>query len=328
MISNDQLKLTPTTEFDGPALEFDFPGLEIGIAEYDEGPTGCTVFHLLNRALLSVDVRGGSVGRCGEYLSSIDAICLAGGSLFGLEAIHGVTAELFARRGYALGFGDLPLVTGAITYDFGRRSNAIYPDKALGRAALRAAREGRFPLGPRGAGRMASVGKVVPGRQAETSGQGAAFGRFGDCRVAVFTMVNALGVIVNREGTPVRGGVLPSTGQHNLASDMIGDLASLPPWHIPADRRRSPEQSGDRVGQNTTLTVLVTDARLNPHSRQQLGRQVHDSMARAIQPFHTPLDGDILFTVSTEQVELADPSGMRLGIMASELAWDAVLACY
>ena len=28
------------------ALEFDFPGLEIGIAEYEEGPTGCTVFHL------------------------------------------------------------------------------------------------------------------------------------------------------------------------------------------------------------------------------------------------------------------------------------------
>jgi hypothetical protein len=27
-------------------LRFDFPGLRVGIAEYEDGPTGCTVFHL------------------------------------------------------------------------------------------------------------------------------------------------------------------------------------------------------------------------------------------------------------------------------------------
>jgi L-aminopeptidase/D-esterase-like protein len=52
-------------------------------------------------------------------------------------------------------------------------------------------------------------------------------------------------------------------------------------------------------------------------------------MARAIQPFHTASDGDTLFAVSTRAVEggpLADAT--RLGIVASELAWDAVLASF
>ncbi len=35
--------LTPNTEIAGPMLEFDFPGSQIGIAEYEEGPTGYTV---------------------------------------------------------------------------------------------------------------------------------------------------------------------------------------------------------------------------------------------------------------------------------------------
>ncbi len=52
----------PRTSFDGPVLEFDFPGLLIGIAEYDEGPTGVTVFYFPNRVKGAVDVRGGSPG--------------------------------------------------------------------------------------------------------------------------------------------------------------------------------------------------------------------------------------------------------------------------
>ena len=50
-------------------------------------------------------------------------------------------------------------------------------------------------------------------------------------------------------------------------------------------------------------------------------------MARAIQPFHALEDGDVLFAVSTGAVEselLLDTTA--LGIVASELAWDAVLS--
>ena len=53
--TNDLVHPDPRTEFPkARVLEFDFPGLEIGVAEYDEGPTGCTVFHLPKLASLSV----------------------------------------------------------------------------------------------------------------------------------------------------------------------------------------------------------------------------------------------------------------------------------
>ena len=49
-LSNDNAALDARTDFDGPVLELDFPGLRIGVAEYEEGPTGCTVFHFVNGA--------------------------------------------------------------------------------------------------------------------------------------------------------------------------------------------------------------------------------------------------------------------------------------
>ena len=60
----------------------------------------------------------------------------------------------------------------------------------------------------------------------------------------------------------------------------------------------------------------------------QLGRQVHASMARGIQPFRTRDDGDILWTISTNVVEESAWSNMALGVVASEVVWDAVLEAH
>jgi hypothetical protein len=54
--------LTPTGAVDGPVLEVDFPGLQIGVAEYEEGPTGATLFLFDSKVKGAVDVRGGSPG--------------------------------------------------------------------------------------------------------------------------------------------------------------------------------------------------------------------------------------------------------------------------
>jgi len=78
---------------------------------------------------------------------------------------------------------------------------------------------------------------------------------------------------------------------------------------------------------NTTLTVVATDLHLGARELRQLGRQVHTSMARAIQPFHTLEDGDVLFACLTNAVDDASLSPSILGAIASELAWDAVLSC-
>jgi 6-aminohexanoate-oligomer endohydrolase len=290
-------------------LHFDFPGLRIGIAEYEEGPTGCTVFHLPpGGAACSVDIRGGSPGTIGNY-EWAHAVCFAGGSLYGLEAACGVAAELMAMRGYTVGWEDVELVLGAIVYDFGRRDNAVYPDRELGRAALRAAREGVFPLGRRGAGRSVTVGKTFGLEQGEFSGQGAAFRQIGRTKIAVFTVVNAFGAIVDREGKVVRGHYDP---ERETRTPLVEGLeAQLPP----------------AAPGNTTLTLVVTNQLLARRELRQLGVQVHASLARAIQPFHALVDGDVLYTVSTADVENEELTSMNLGVVASELAWDAVLSC-
>ncbi|MDQ3514112.1 MAG: P1 family peptidase [Chloroflexota bacterium] len=309
--TNDDLALEPVIPAGGKRLALDFPGLEIGVAEYAEGPTGCTVIHVPDGAILAVDVRGGSPAWVGDY-GWTHAVCLAGGSIHGLEAVAGVTAELFARRDHATGWDQLGLASGAIIYDYRPRDNAIYPDKALGRAALRAAAPGSFPLGRRGAGISATVGKGSPIASHEPSGQGAATLTEGPLRIAFFTVVNAVGAVVDRSGRVVRGYLDPATGDRLSAAAALRAEGTAPP-----------------PPGNTTISVLAVNQAMERFDLVQLGRQVHTSMARAIHPFHAPTDGDVLFTLTTGDLAADAPGAlptMVLGVLAADLAWDAVLS--
>jgi L-aminopeptidase/D-esterase-like protein len=305
------MTLIPLTEFEpGRELRFDFPGLRVGVAEYDEGPTGCTVFHLPpGGAACAVDIRGGSPGTIGNY-EWVHAICFAGGSLYGLEAACGVSVEMMAMRGNTVGWTDVELTNGAIVYDFGRRENAVYPDRELGRAALRAVREGVFPLGRRGAGRSVTVGKTLGFEGLEFAGQGGAFREIGPTKLVVFTVVNAFGAIADRDGTVVRG---HRDVERGTRTPLVQGLEA---------------QLRETVPGNTTLTLVATNQQLTRRELRQLGVQVHTSMARAIQPFHALVDGDVLYTVSTAEVENDALPSTNLGVIASELAWDAVLSCF
>jgi 6-aminohexanoate-oligomer endohydrolase len=314
-LSNDTASLMPQTAWSGPSLTFDFPAFQIGIGEYAEGPTGCTVFHFPAGAACMVDVRGGSPGVFGWDYGWTNAICLTGGSLYGLEATMGVAAELFAMRGYRARWTEMPLVSGAVIFDYGPRENTIYPDKALGRAALKAAQAGVFPLGGRGAGCSARVGAGFDRDRGELAGQGGAFRQIGETKIAVFSVVNALGAIVDREGRVMRGHRDRATG---MRDHWIADL----------DRRLAGGEQPTVPHGNTTLTVVVINQKVDMRSLQQMGRQVHASMARAIQPFHTIDDGDVLFAVTTAEVENSALGATALGLLASELAWDAVLSSF
>jgi 6-aminohexanoate-oligomer endohydrolase len=302
---NPDLPLAPQPSPGRGSVPFDLPGVLVGTAEYAEGPTGCTVVHVPAGARTAVDARGGAVGLSGGYDFN-HAICLAGGSVYGLEAAAGVSADLLTRRQNRTKWDELQVVSGAVVYDFSPRDNAVYPDAALGRAALRNAREGAFPVGRCGAGRSATVGKVEPDR-AEFAGQGAAFGVFGAVKVLVATVLNAVGVVVDRDGTIVRGNYHAADGvRRHPSADYASTVASS-------------------VAGNTTLTVLVTNVRLNDRELNQVARQVHSSMHRGIQPFHTLNDGDVLFALTTDEVDLGDLKPTGFGTLASEVAWDAIL---
>jgi L-aminopeptidase/D-esterase-like protein len=59
-----------------------------------------------------------------------------------------------------------------------------------------------------------------------------------------------------------------------------------------------------------------------------MARQVHSSMARAIDPFHTMYDGDVLYAVTTNQIEPAPLKYNEISYIASEVAWDAILSSF
>jgi L-aminopeptidase/D-esterase-like protein len=308
VLTNRAATLVPRTGFDGRTLDFDFPGIALGVAEYDEGPTGCTVFAFARGWQTAIDKRGGLVGIAGEYDFN-HAIVFAGGSLYGLEAAAGVAAELNFQRGYDL--QRMALVSCAIIWDFGRPTR-VYPDAALGAAALRVARPGAFPLGRCGAGRAASCGAVFGRDRAEPAGQGGGFRQVGATKLGAFVVVNALGVVLDRQGRVVLGNRDPATGERrHPVEEYERRLAS---GAVPAP-----------PGGNTTLTLIVTNQRMDRRELTQWARQVHASMGRAIYPFQTLADGDTLFAVTTNEVDSSGLDVAALGVVAGELVWDALL---
>jgi L-aminopeptidase/D-esterase-like protein len=313
----------------GPVLEVDFPGLRIGVAEYDEGPTGGTVFAFDTPVRAAVDVRGGAPGtvntdalRNAYDLPFVNAITLAGGSDYGLGFAAGVSDAIKERAHDPGHWQNIAVVPGAIVFDLGgRRLSSVTPDAALGRAALAAARPGRFPLGARGGGRFAMQGSFF-GPMAH-SGQGGAFRQIGPTKIAVFTVVNAVGAVVDREGRVVR------CRDQEVRGGSCGTIAD---WLARATSRMQQNASAPAPGagggltENTTITLVVVNQKLPVWALQRLAVQVHTSIARAIQPFSTETDGDTLFAVTTAAVENPKLTPRDLSTLASEAAWDAVLA--
>lgn len=326
-IPNDQSQLQPLVNQGGRELRFDWPMLRIGTAEYAEGPTGVTVFRFGRKILGVVDVRGEPATANTDWLKlgrdtpTVDAVVLSGGSFYGLESTTAVGSAMKDDQLRTGAIGDVAHVTGAIIYDLGdRRLNEIYPDKRLAQAAFRGATETVFRNGSAGAGRMAKTGYLF-GLNAY-GGQGGAYFEQGTLKIAAFTVVNALGAVVDRSGRIVAGYRDPAWPANLDAASL---LASLKDKWISGRSEVKPSQ-------NTTISLVVVNQKLNFADLQRLAIQVHTSMSRGLQPYATQYDGDVLFAVSTGEVELPQNEGQRtamvtlLPILASEAMWDAILA--
>jgi len=325
----DALKLTLNDGYDTPdALRFDWPAFKIGTGQYEAGPTGLTVFRFNRKMLAAVDVRGGGPGTVNtEYLGigypfpEVDSVVLSGGSWYGLEAVTAVNTAL-KDEGYRGGNWDnVGLTVGSIIYDFGgRRLNEIYPDKRIAQAALKAAVPGVFPRGAYGAGRSAVSGSIF-GCNAH-SGQGGAFRQVGDLKIAAFTVVNALGIVTNREGGTAAcypDNTWPAGFKtHDILAGTPG--SGKPGWTGVAPSAEK---------KNTTISLIVVNQKMEPWELKRLAIQVHTSMARGIQPFQTEFDGDVLYAVSTAEFTPADDKRISLldiGTITSEVMWDAILS--
>ena len=268
-------------------------GLAVGHFTLSARPTGCTVVLVDPAAVASVDVRGSAPGtRETDLLNPVNtvervnAIVLAGGSAFGLDAATGVQRWLDEHgRGFEVRNVRVPIVPAAILFDLLIGDPRIRPDAECGYRAAAEATTAPVAEGSIGAGAGATVGKAFGMARAMKGGVGTAAIRLPDgLVVSALVAVNAIGDVVD-----------PATGQL-VAGVRTEDGKSM------ADVRRllrAGALGGAEPGANTTLAVVATNARMTKTQMAKVAQMAHDGFARAIVPVHTPADGDTAFAVAT-----------------------------
>ena len=284
----------------------DVTGLQVGNSQDHELKSGVTVVTADEPFIASVHVMGGAPGTRETDLlapdkpaSAIDALVLSGGSAFGLAACDGVMHGLRqAKRGLAVGAATVPIVPGAILFDLlngGNKNWEENPYSKLGEMALASVGED-FELGSVGAG-TGALDSMVKGGLGSSS-----LLLDGDITVAALMAVNPVGSVT----TP---GV-----QHFWAApfELNNEFGGLGPdgrsgliTNAPS-RKRSRTSSGNPDRENTTIGIVATNAALSKAQCHRLAVAAHDGIARAIQPAHTPFDGDLLFAASTGKGPIVD----------------------
>lgn len=288
------------------------PGFRIGTAEDREGLTGVTVILAPEGgAAAGVDVRGCAPGtretdllRPEKTVDKIHAVVLSGGSAFGLEASCGVMRQLRdAGVGFPVGPVRVPIVCGAVLFDLLLGDCHAFPDQDMG--ALAAARAGRtFPVGCRGAGTGATVGKLLGMDRCMKSGAGyVELGLPSGLLVGAYVAVNACGEVC--EGDTILAGALSEDRRHIVPTDDILLQGAA---------------RGQR-GANTTIGCIITNAALTKAQCTALAGMAHDGLARSIRPVHTTMDGDTLFTMASGEVDAAVDT---VGYLAEEVLRQAV----
>lgn len=269
----------------------------------------------------AVDIRGGGPGtRETELLApemtvpAIDAVVLSGGSAFGLDSASGVQAWLREHgRGFAVGGFVVPIVPAAILFDLangGAKDWGRFPPyRELGYAACDAAAADEFALGSAGAGLGATT-------EALRGGLGSASWRLASgATVGAVVAVNACGSATVGDGPHFWAG----GWEHG---DEFGGLG------LPAriDETALAPRSKLDARASTTIAVVATDVALSKAEARRLAVMAQDGLARALHPVHTPLDGDIVFALSTGLRPLADPLGglLELGAAAARCLARAV----
>jgi L-aminopeptidase/D-esterase-like protein len=221
----------------------------------------------------------------GRLVPHVDAIVLSGGSVFGLAAADGVTEWLEAsERGFPTRHGRVPIVVGMALFDLGIGDATARPKAEHGKHAAANASADAAQNGQVGAGTGATV-DGWQGVEKSHAGLGSAVHRDSDLVVAALVAVNAAGAV--DDGETVAG---------------IRSGAARP---RPAD-----EPFG-----NTTLGVVVTNARLDKLGCHLVAQGAHDGYARAITPPHLRTDGDAVVAAATGSVD-ADVDWVRTLSMA------------
>lgn len=302
----------------------DIAGVQVGHADDPTIASGVTAILFDTPAVAAMDVRGGGPGtREGALLDlantveAIDGIALAGGSAFGLDAAGGIMGFMAERgRGFQVGSALVPIVPGAIVFDLLNGGNKNWgrfsPYRDLGYVAASAATSNDFALGSVGAGLGATTAgwKGGIGSASATTSNGV--------KVAALAVVNAAGSVIIGDGpwfwaAPFEVGA--EFGGRGQPPSFTADMHEL---KLKGGARATPIE-------NTTLAVVVTDAKLTKAQAKRLAIIAHTGFARSINPVHAPLDGDVLFAAATGEKPVEGPIAItELGMQAANVTARAI----
>lgn len=286
--------------------------------------TGTTVVYSEGGVTPGVAVLGGGPGtRETEAIApdtlvqQINAICLTGGSAYGLAASHGVM-DWLAERGLGVPMGTdahhvVPVVPGAVIFDLARGGSFTNrPDATFGVRAITDARRRQARWGSVGAGTGAKAGGLQ-------GGVGTA------SRVVTIDIPGAIGDPGRMEVTVGALAVAnPNGSVIDPASGLPWEPSGLRLRRPPADQRRAlREQLTGQAASlllNTTIGVVATSARLDKAEAGKLAAVAHDGLARAVRPAHSMFDGDTVFALATGEHELPGASGVTHSLDGSRQA--------
>lgn len=269
-------------------------GFRVGHAQDNEAATGCTVILCDKMSPAGLDVRGGGpASRESQILSpvaaaeGINAVLLSGGSAFGLDAAGGVQRYLEQRNiGFDVGITKVPLVSQSCLFDLTVGSSTVRPTADMAYAACENASYDPPAEGNVGAGVGCSVGKYRGMDRAMKSGFGTCAFEAGGLKVGALVAVNALGDVCGPDGKPLAGLLnTEKSGLSNTLEEMLADVTL----------------AENLFTGNTTLGVVVTNARLNKTQLTKIAGMTHNGYARAIRPVHTSADGDSIYALSVGQ---------------------------
>nr|WP_321459906.1 P1 family peptidase [uncultured Cohaesibacter sp.] len=298
----------------------DIDGLLVGNATDEAVKSGTTTLICEKPMVASYAVLGGAPGtrdtdllNPDQTVEAIDALVLSGGSAFGLDAAGGVQGWLKQQgRGFAVGPVSVPIVPGAILFDLANGGDKDWGRKSpywdLGWQAAEQATD-RFELGSHGAG----AGALIAGLK---GGLGSASMRMeSGITIGALVAVNALGQATMGDSAHFWAAPFEQTkefGGLGLPALMPQDVA------LPKSKMDHMQQTAGQNG-NTTIGIIATDARLSKAAARRLAIMAHDGFARALWPSHTPMDGDLVFALSTGEKELPSHDGafIELGAHAA-----------
>ena len=307
----------------------DVAGFRVGQASDAKLKSGVTTLLCDVENTASVHVMGGAPGtretdllQPENTVQSVDALVLAGGSAFGLDAATGVQNALREQgKGFSVLDLNIPIVPTAILFDLANGGDKSWgktnPYNELGYQSVADAAD-QFELGSRGAGTGALIGGPSIGIK---GGLGSA-STIMDCGITVGALVT-----VNALGAATVGDSPHFWAAPFEHEDEFGGLgpASVPCAESRAIRIKYRDQQSQ--GANTTIGIIATDAQLTKAECKRLAIAAHDGFARALWPAHTPLDGDLIFSVTTgaskikpSMDQLIDLSATAASTMARAIA--------